>query len=116
MLLFFSARHVMTCLHMRRFTRRQQQAGQPLSGKVALITGATTGIGLATADYLTGAAARAWGTLPGFNVQVQASWVWYSIRCSWHWRVLVSWCSWSTNGHACCPDPTWQLHVLSASL
>jgi hypothetical protein len=65
----------MTCLHMRRFTHRQQQAGQPLSGKVALITGATTGIGLATADHLAGGAARAWGTLPGFDVQVQASYL-----------------------------------------
>ncbi|KAF6266198.1 hypothetical protein COO60DRAFT_441720 [Scenedesmus sp. NREL 46B-D3] len=33
---------------------RQQPTCQPLSGKVALITGATTGIGLATADYLAG--------------------------------------------------------------
>jgi hypothetical protein len=39
--------HLLSC--------RQQQASQPLSGKVALITGATTGIGLATADYLAGA-------------------------------------------------------------
>ncbi|WIA35876.1 hypothetical protein OEZ86_004259 [Tetradesmus obliquus] len=33
---------------------QQQQQQQPLAGKVALVTGATAGIGLATADYLAG--------------------------------------------------------------
>ncbi|WIA15774.1 hypothetical protein OEZ85_002389 [Tetradesmus obliquus] len=38
----------------RQQQQQQQQQQQPQAGKVALVTGATAGIGLATADYLAG--------------------------------------------------------------